>query len=174
MDWWTSLAWSGLVGFLVWQWSITQAQQQTHQRQQHLHRTPEAALPARSAPVQGGKKGKGKHLKGDAAPKGLAGGLDAPRGAEASSSQHASAEANEQVRARGANRNRFQGSPVLFWDCMGPIEHPQLLETKAAAIRTRAARRSLLSRRRPPPTPPPLPPTPPPPGGRRRRAALAG
>ncbi|KAI8471164.1 MAG: hypothetical protein J3K34DRAFT_239529 [Monoraphidium minutum] len=78
MDWWTLFAWTGLVGFIAYNWLLQQQQaqqaQRTH-RQQVVQRAQEAAAAARVAPVQAGKKGKGKKGKSDA-PKGMGASLD--------------------------------------------------------------------------------------------------
>jgi hypothetical protein len=95
-DFWTVIAWSGLIGFLLYNW-LLQQQTQQNQRQQQLQRVQEAAASARAAPVQTGRKGKGKRGKSDA-PKGMTGGLEA-RGDSAGPSSSAQEHLPDEVGA---------------------------------------------------------------------------
>jgi type II secretory pathway pseudopilin PulG len=113
MEWWASLGWSLLIGWLFTQWMQSQnnvgarAQQQAQVLLQRAQEAAGAAQNAAASTSAGGKKGKNKKQNAGAAAKGLGGGLDG--GGDPSSSSPA------QPGAPGAEvRGAIECSYLLF------------------------------------------------------------
>ena len=96
MDWLASVAWSGLIAFVVYQWVQSQQAQQARPRSQAMLLTPAASPPSKAAVAQTGKKGKNKKQNGVAGPKGMGGGLTGQQEAS-SSTGHEQVAAGQQV-----------------------------------------------------------------------------